>query len=118
MKSKDGPSRTQVGRQPASLVRVLEIIAGKWKVQIVSHLLGGTKRFGELLRLLPGISRGTLSFELHQLQKDGVIDRTQYSTIPPTVEYSLTQNGNELRPVLTALDRWHKLVVANEKEAP
>jgi DNA-binding HxlR family transcriptional regulator len=100
-------------------LRSLEAIAGKWKVRIIVHLLGGTKRFNELNRLLPGISRGTLTFELRQLQKDGVIDRTQYSTIPPTVEYKLTASGEELRPILAALDKWSKLLLAlKEKNSP
>jgi len=100
-------------------LRSLEAISGKWKVRIIVHLLAGTKRFNELNRLLPGISRGTLTFELRQLQKDGVIDRTQYSTIPPTVEYKLTASGEELRPILAALDKWSKLLLAlKEKNSP
>lgn len=95
--------------------RGLEAISGKWKVRIIWHLLSGTKRFNELCRLLGGISRGTLTFELRQLQKDGIVDRTQYPTIPPTVEYKLTANGRELRPILTALDDWSKFLAANEK---
>lgn len=84
------------------------MIAGKWKVKIICHLFGGTKRFGELRRLLPGVHRGTLTYELRQLQADGIIHRTQYPTIPPTVEYKLTAKGTTLRPVLMALQRWSK----------
>jgi DNA-binding HxlR family transcriptional regulator len=98
--------------------RGLVAISGKWKVRIVWHLLSGTKRFNELCRLLGGISRGTLTFELRQLQKDGVIDRTQYPTIPPTVEYKLTANGHKLGPILTALDEWSKLLETNDKNVP
>jgi len=102
---------------PSAALRGLETISGKWKIRIVGHLLGGTKRFNELHRLLLGISRGTLTFELRQLQKDGIIDRTQHSTIPPTVEYKLTVNGHELRSTLVALDRWGKLL-ATPNENP
>lgn len=95
--------------------RGLEVISGKWKVRIIWHLFSGTKRFNELCRLLSGISRGTLTFELRQLQKDGVVDRTQHPTIPPTVEYKLTANGRELRPILTALEEWSKLLATNDE---
>ncbi len=64
-------------------VNALEKVAGKWKLRIVFYLLDGKKRFSELRRLLPGISRGTLTFELHQLMEDGIIERTQFPTILP-----------------------------------
>jgi DNA-binding HxlR family transcriptional regulator len=106
MKSKDRMLPSGVGEKASSLVRLLEIIGGKWKIQIVSHLLGGTKRFSELRRLLPKISRGMLSYELKRLQRDGIVQRTQYETIPPTVEYHLTSKGAALKPVLVALHEW------------
>jgi DNA-binding HxlR family transcriptional regulator len=102
---------------PTALVLALQVIGGKWKVRILCHLLGGTKRFSELRRLLLGISRGTLSLELRQLQEDGVIDRTQYSTIPPTVEYRLTASGQKLRPILAALGEWSKLLATRGKNS-
>jgi hypothetical protein len=70
---------------PSVALKGLEAISGKWKLRIIGYLLGGTKRFNELHVLLSGISWGTLTFELRQLQRDGIIHRTQYSTIPPTV---------------------------------
>ncbi len=76
------------------------MIAGKWKVEIICHLFGGTKRFSELRRLLPGVHRRTVTYELRGLQADGIIHRTQYSTIPSTVEYKLTASGTALRPVV------------------
>jgi DNA-binding HxlR family transcriptional regulator len=96
-------------------LRSLDAISGKWKLRIIWHPLGGTKRFNELHRLLFGISRGTLTFELRQLQKDGVVDRTQYSTIPPTVEYKLTVVGRKLGPILAALDEWSKFLATPDK---
>jgi DNA-binding HxlR family transcriptional regulator len=92
--------------QSSDLVRGLEVIGGKWKAQITFHLFSGTKRFSELCRLLGGIRRGVLSYELKQLHADGIIERTQYETIPPTVEYALTERGKALEPVLRALQRW------------
>jgi len=98
-------------------LRSLEAISGKWKVRIIWHLVAGTKRFNELHRLLPGISRGTLTFELRRLQKDGIIDRTQYSTIPPTVEYKLTASGQRLGPILAALGEWNNLLATPDKNS-
>lgn len=84
-------------------------ISGKWKLKIIFHLLDGKKRFSELRRLLSGISRGMLTFELRQLMNHGIIERTQYPTIPPTVEYELTDRGRSLRPILEALYEWGRL---------
>jgi excisionase family DNA binding protein len=72
-----------VNRDPTDLVIALAVISGKWKVRIVYLLMDGTKRFGELRRLLPGVHRGTLSFELRRLEADGVVRRRQYPTMPP-----------------------------------
>ena len=99
--------------EPADLVAALGTISGKWKVRIICVLLDGTKRFGELRRMLPGVHRGTLTYELRGLEADGVIQRTQYLTIPPTVEYNLTARGSALKPVFIALARWNQ--VSKEK---
>jgi DNA-binding HxlR family transcriptional regulator len=99
-------TRGPIDWQSSDLVRALGVIGGKWKVQIICHLLDGTKRFSQLRRMLPGISRGVLSYELRQLQHDGIVERTQYQTIPPTVEYFLTAKGRAVKPVLSALRRW------------
>ena len=84
------------------------MISGKWKIQIIAALFGGIKRFGELRRLLVGVHRGTLTYELRHLEADGIIQRTQYLTIPPTVEYALTAQGAALKPVFIALSQWHR----------
>lgn len=101
-----------VNWEPSELVPALAAISGKWKVKIVCLLFGGTKRFGELRRSLAGIHRGTLTYELRGLEADGIIQRTQYLTIPPTVEYTLTARGTALKPVVIALSRWSQ--AANE----
>lgn len=92
--------------EPSDLVSAVKVIGGKWKVRIICLLLGGTKRFSELRRELPGVHRGTLTYELRRLQADRIIERTQYSTIPPTVEYNLTPRGVALESVLVALSEW------------
>lgn len=96
-----------VSFESLDLAAAVGVIGGKWKVRIICLLLGGgTKRFGELRRSLIGIHRGTLTYELRGLEADGIIQRTQYMTIPPTVEYKLTARGTALRPVIIALSRW------------
>ena len=84
--------------EPSELVPAVAVISGKWKMKIICLLFGGTKRFGELRRSLAGVHRGTLTYELRRLEADGIIQRTQYLTIPPIVEYTLTSQGNALKP--------------------
>lgn len=95
--------------EPSDLVTALATISGKWKLRIICLLFDGTKRFGELRRMLPGIHRGTLTYELRRLEADRIIRRTQYPTIPPIVEYNLTVRGAALRSALAGLCRWSKL---------
>jgi DNA-binding HxlR family transcriptional regulator len=98
----------EVSLESLDLAAAVRVIGGKWKVRIICLLFGGTKRFGELRRSLPGVHRGTLTYELRGLEADGIIQRTQYLTIPPTVEYTLTARGSALKPVFIALSRWNQ----------
>jgi DNA-binding HxlR family transcriptional regulator len=81
-------------------------VGGKWKMQIGYQLLSGTKRFGELQRLIPGASRQMLSMQLRDLEQMGLIHRQKYSQMPPKVEYSLTELGRSLEPVLRQMRAW------------
>jgi len=81
-------------------------IGGRWKVLIIHHLLEGTQRFGELTRLLGGVSPRTLTRQLRELEDAGIINRKVYQQIPPKVEYSLTPLGEALKPVLYAMHEW------------
>jgi DNA-binding HxlR family transcriptional regulator len=81
-------------------------IGGRWKVLVIHHLLDGKKRFGELTRLLSGVSARTLTRQLRELEECGVIDRHIHQQIPPKVEYALTPLGRELEPVLYAMHAW------------
>ncbi len=81
-------------------------IGGRWKVLIIHHLLEGTKRFGELARLLGGVSPRTLTRQLRELEECGIIDRYIHQQIPPKVEYSLTPLGRKLKPILYAMHDW------------
>lgn len=84
----------------------LEIIGGKWKGMILYHLLEGTKRFNELRRLMPNITQRMLTKQLRDLEKNGVVHREVYPEVPPKVEYSLTNVGKELAPVIKGLEKW------------
>jgi len=81
-------------------------IGGRWKVLVIHHLLEGKQRFGELTRLLGGISARTLTRQLRELEDCGIIDRQVHQQIPPKVEYSLTPLGKKLEPVLDAMHDW------------
>ena len=84
----------------------LKVIGGRWKVLIIHFLLEDTKRFGELTRSLGSISARTLSKQLRELEKDGVVDRHDFGEIPPKVEYSLTTLGKTLESVLHSMEAW------------
>lgn len=84
----------------------VEVIGGKWKGVILFHLLGGTKRFNELSRLLPAVTQRMLTRQLRELEADQIIERKVYPEVPPKVEYSLTEFGRTLEPVLRTLQGW------------
>jgi DNA-binding HxlR family transcriptional regulator len=84
----------------------MDVIGGKWKVIIIHHLLGGTKRFSELRRLIPQVTQRMLTSQLRELESDGVVHREVYAQVPPKVEYSLTKLGKTLEPVLLVMHDW------------
>ncbi len=87
----------------------LTIIGGKWKMLIMWHLgKEGTKRFGELKSMMPGITQRMLVSQLRELEEDQIVHRKVYPVVPPKVEYSLTEHGRSLMPILESLDVWGK----------
>ena len=84
----------------------LKIIGGRWKVMVIHELLSGTRRFSELHRALKGVSHRTLTQQLRYLEQRGLIHREVYREVPPKVEYSLTELGRSLEPVLNEMHRW------------
>ncbi|KJY53951.1 Transcriptional regulator, MarR family [Bifidobacterium coryneforme] len=84
----------------------LLLISDKWKVLILRDLLGGTLRFGELRRSLGSVSQKVLTANLRQMERDGLVHRKVYPEVPPRVEYSLTETGKSLKPVIEAMRDW------------
>jgi DNA-binding HxlR family transcriptional regulator len=97
----------QHGKLKCSIEYTLRKIGGKWKTVILWHLgTEGTHRYNELRRLLPGVAHKVLSQQLKELEEEGFINRTQYDTIPPKVEYSMTDHGMTLMPILHHMHQW------------
>jgi DNA-binding HxlR family transcriptional regulator len=92
-------------------------IGGRWKVLVIHHLLERKQRFGELLRLLGGISARTLTRQLRELEACGLINRHVHQQVPPRVEYSLTPLGRELEPVLYAMHAWGEKLESRTRPA-
>ncbi len=84
----------------------LTLIGSKWKVLILRDLMPGTKRFGELRRSVGGVSQKVLTAQLRDMEACGLVDRQVYAEVPPRVEYSLTELGRSLRPILDAMWAW------------
>jgi len=85
---------------------VLDIVGGKWSIPIIFTLLKGTHRFKELERTIPNINTRMLVKELKKLEQNHVIKREAFATVPPTVEYSLTEKGKALEKAISELYQW------------
>ena len=83
-----------------------DVIGGKWKPLILFYLETGTKRFGELHQLIPGMTKKMLTQHLRDLERDEVIRRKIFAVVPPKVEYSLTRHGESLKPILKLMSAW------------
>ena len=84
----------------------LSLISDRWKVLIIRDLLGGTKRFGELRKSVGNVSQKVLTANLRSMEEDGLLTRRVYAEVPPRVEYTLTETGMSLKPVLDAMQSW------------
>ena len=84
----------------------LTLISDKWKVLILRDLLPGTKRFGELKKSIGKVSQKVLTAQLRDMEKNGLLVRSVYAEVPPRVEYSLTDLGKSLKPILDAMWNW------------
>ena len=84
----------------------LMLIGDKWKVLILRDLLPGTKRFGELKKSIGTVSQKVLTAQLRDMERNGLVNRKVYPEVPPRVEYSLTELGRSLKPILDAMWDW------------
>lgn len=84
----------------------LTLISDKWKVLILRDLLPGIKRFGELKKSIGHVSQKVLTAQLRQMEQSGLVNRKVYAEVPPKVEYSLTDVGYSLKPILDAMWTW------------
>jgi DNA-binding HxlR family transcriptional regulator len=98
----------------------MKVLGGKWKMLILFHLNAGPKRFSELRKSINGITEKMLTQQLKELESDGVISRKVYPQVPPKVEYSLTEYGDTLAPVIKEMAKWgtvHKKRIISAKES-
>ena len=93
----------------------LTLISDKWKVLILRDLMPGTKRFGELKKSIGTVTQKVLTAQLRQMEASGLLTRTVYAEVPPRVEYTLTDLGRSLRPVLDAMEAWGKAYQENAR---
>lgn len=97
----------QVKELPACPVETtLMLIGDKWKVLILRDLMPGTKRFGELKKSIGHVSQKVLTAQLRDMEEKGLVNRHVYAEVPPRVEYSLTDLGKSLKPILDAMQIW------------
>ena len=99
---------TAAGKElPACPVETtLTLISDKWKVLILRDLMPGTKRFGELKKSVGNVSQKVLTSQLREMEQSGLLIRTVYPEVPPRVEYTLTDLGRSLKPILDAMQSW------------
>ena len=90
----------------------LTLIGDKWKVLILRDLMPGTKRFGELKKSVGNVSQKVLTAQLRAMEESGLVNRKVYAEVPPRVEYSLTELGKSLKPILDSMWAWGEVYKA------
>ncbi len=96
----------------------LLLIGDKWKVLILRDLVGGTKRFGELKKSIGHVSQKVLTAQLRDMEEKGLLTRKVYAEVPPRVEYTLTETGYSLKPILDAMENWGRDYKSKNEAAP
>lgn len=96
----------------------LTLIGDKWKVLILRDLMPGTKRFGELRKSVGDVSQKVLAAQLRDMEKSGLVHREVYAEVPPRVEYTLTELGYSLKPILDAMWSWGEAYKSSRGAAP
>ena len=92
----------------------LTLIGDKWKVLILRDLMPGTKRFGELKKSVGNVSQKVLTAQLRTMEESGLVNRKVYAEVPPRVEYSLTELGKSLKPILDSMRSWGEAYKAKQ----
>ena len=106
-KHNESTSQSTAPNLPACPVETtLTLISDKWKVLILRDLLTGTKRFGELRKSIGTVSQKVLTSQLRQMEESGLLTRKVYAEVPPRVEYTLTELGYSLKPIMDAMWTW------------
>lgn len=106
-----------MSKDPCQIAIALDVIGGKWKGPILWWIKDEPRRFNELRRLMPEITPRTLTNQLRDLVRDGMVIRTQYEEIPPRVEYSITDRCRSLLPLLDELSAWGKKHITGIQES-
>lgn len=113
---KDRLNKVSCNNYRCEIEVTLEILSGKWKALIIWNLhIHSVIRFNEFRRLIPEITQKMLTQQLKDLEENGLVNRTIYPVVPPMVEYSLTEVGERLIPILEEMDKWGKNFVDNYK---
>lgn len=111
-------SMNEIKELPACPVETtLSLIGDKWKVLILRDLITSTKRFGELKKSIGTVSQKVLTAQLRNMEENGLVHREVYAEVPPRVEYSLTELGQSLKPILDALQNWGEEYKQNHEKA-
>lgn len=97
---------TVIDHQNCPVKLTASIIGGKWKPPLLFYLEGKSRRFCELQRLIPGLTKKMLTQHLRELERDGIVHRKVFAEVPPHVEYSLTRHGESLKPILKLMSAW------------
>lgn len=98
----------QISLPACPVETTLYLIGDKWKVLILRDLLPGAKRFGELKKSIGSVSQKVLTAQLRDMEEKGLVSRKVYAEVPPRVEYTLTETGYSLKPILDAMATWGK----------
>ena len=101
-----------------SLEAAMDVLGGKWRSLILWHLLDSKLRFTEIQKIVPGISKKVLSEHLKVLEKNSLIIRTVYPTVPPQVEYEITETGKSLANILNQLEEWGRINLYENDNPP
>ncbi|MDQ1096711.1 MULTISPECIES: winged helix-turn-helix transcriptional regulator [Chryseobacterium] len=101
-----GEKKIKKNKERCTLQEILTIIGGKWSMSIIYALFPGKRRFSELERMVTGINTRMLVKELKNMEANGIVVRKVFATVPPTVEYMLTDKGKKLEPIIDQLYQW------------